>query len=83
MSDWMNAIAVGYCLLGVAVILILHHWYKHRPGTPEQLDYPDRCFQDSDVMNFHSCSHEMWILGLLAGSMSMFVVGLVLRITEQ
>lgn len=76
----MDMVAVGYCLFALAIVLILHHWWKHRAGTAEPLEYPDRCFQESDVMNFHSCSHEMWILGLLAASMAMFAAALILKI---
>jgi hypothetical protein len=55
----MIVLLVGCC------ILLCHHHYHHRLGGPEPLKEPmDRWFQLSDVGNFHSCSHEMWCMGL-------------------
>ena len=45
-------------------ILLLHHAYSHRAGGPHPLAGCDQFFQTSDICNFHSCSHEMWILGI-------------------
>jgi hypothetical protein len=61
-------------LLFVACILLLvHHGYSHRAGTAHALPAWEQFFQPSDVCNFHSCSHEMWILGV-------FGVGAILGI---
>ena len=57
-------LGVGIAFLVVAALLLVHHWHKHRPDGDDPLKYPDRCFQKSDVCNFHSCSHEMWIMAL-------------------
>lgn len=59
-------IVVGI-LLAACVVLLLHHRYHHRTGGPQPLpEGMDQWFQESDVCNFHSCSHEMWILGLMS-----------------
>lgn len=57
------AIVLGI-LLAACIVLLLHHAYSHRPGGPHPLEGWDQFFQRSDVCNFHSCSHEMWILGI-------------------
>ena len=60
--------AAGYIvllLLAAALVLLLHHRYHHRKGGPDELEGMDAWFQVSDVCNFHSCSHEMWIIGLV------------------
>ena len=52
----------------VAVLLLLHHVWKHAHEDPatsaaQRESCPEVCyFQPSDVCNFRSCSHEMWIL---------------------
>jgi hypothetical protein len=57
-----DLLLVGFVFVTMSVALVLHHWYKHRPGGSDPLEYPDRCFQESDVCNFHSCNHEMFVL---------------------
>lgn len=59
-------LGIGIVFLMVAAFLLGHHWYKHRPDGGNPLPYPDRCFQESDVCNFHSCSHEMWVIALVS-----------------
>lgn len=56
---------VGLAFIAAAIVLLAHHWYKHGPDGDNPLEYPDRLFQESDVCNFHSCSHEMWIMGFI------------------
>lgn len=62
------ACGAGVSLL-LAVLLVADHWYRHGPaGGSNELGYPDRCFQTSDVGNLHSFSHEMFILPLLGAA---------------
>jgi hypothetical protein len=59
------AAAVSFVL---AVILLLHHGYKHSKNSPENsIAQNESCaavcyFQPSDVCNFRTCNHETWIL---------------------
>ena len=52
----------------VAVLLLLHHGWKHAHDDPatsvaQQESCPEVCyFQLSDVGNFRTCNHEMWII---------------------
>lgn len=48
-------------LVGSSILLLLHHGYKHR-----DLRGLDQWFQLSDVGNLRTCSHEMWIICLMA-----------------
>lgn len=52
----------GASLLTMAILLILHHGYRHRQGGPEPIEGWKRFFRPSDVGNFHSCNHGTWIL---------------------
>ena len=55
------------CISGI-VCLLLHHRAKHgnKMDVENYLQDPcDQWFQVSDVCNFKTCSHEMWILFLL------------------
>jgi hypothetical protein len=52
-------------LLAASLILLFHHRYHHRKGGPDELEGWSEWFQISDVCNTESCSHEMWILGML------------------
>jgi hypothetical protein len=61
---------VGLSCWVVVVMLILHHAYTH-----SDLPYPDRCFQMSDICNFHSCSHEMWVILIFFGGVVCIVAG--------
>ena len=51
-----------------AVLLLLHHGWKHAHEDPatslaQRESCPEVCyFQPSDVGNFRTCNHEMWIL---------------------
>jgi hypothetical protein len=62
-------------LFVVGMLLLLHHCWKHAQENPEtshaqQESCPEVCyFQLSDVGNFRTCNHEMWVLGFffLAG----------------
>jgi hypothetical protein len=53
-------------LIVASLLLLVHHRYHHRRGGPEPLEGWDQWFQASDVGNLHSCSHEMWIMGMLS-----------------
>lgn len=53
------AIVISILFVG-CIILLLHHGYSHRYN----LHGCEQYFQLSDVGNFHSCSHEMWIIAL-------------------
>lgn len=56
----------------VAVLLLLHHGYVHYHEDPatslaQRESCPEVCyFQPSDVGNFQTCNHEMWILFFFA-----------------
>ena len=60
-------VAAGLFFL-VAVLLLLHHGWKHSREDPAtSLAQRESCeavcyFQPSDVGNFKTCNHEMWIL---------------------
>ena len=64
----MPLVAVGMAFFAAAVLLLLHHGWKHAhedPGTSlaQQESCPEVCyFQLSDVGNTKTCSHEMWII---------------------
>ena len=50
------------------IALLLHHKIKHGNKNDQQNYLPDiydQWFQCSDVGNFRSCSHEMWIVFLV------------------
>jgi hypothetical protein len=64
--DSGTVIAVIICaLVGLSVILLFHHRYSHREGSAHELHGCNAWFQKSDVGNCHSCSHEMWIIGIM------------------
>ena len=48
----------------VAIALLFHHNWDH--GHPDRANYiedpNERWFQRSDVCNWKTCNHEMWIL---------------------
>jgi hypothetical protein len=60
-------IAAAVCF-AVAGVLLLHHGWKHAHEDPatsvaQRESCPEVCyFQLSDVGNFRTCNHEMWIL---------------------
>lgn len=62
----LNTAAIIFGCVGV--LLLLHHGYKHHfedPATSlaQRESCPEVCyFQLSDVGNFSTCNHEMWIL---------------------
>jgi len=53
---------IAYASFLVAIILILHHGYKHRPGGEDPLYGLDQYFQLSDVGNFRTFNHEMFVI---------------------
>ncbi len=58
--------------LAAGVALLLHHGWKHWHEDPatslaQRESCPEVCyFQPSDVGNFRTCNHEMWILFFFA-----------------
>ena len=64
----MPLVAVGMAFFAAAVLLLLHHGWKHALEDPstsvaQQESCPEVCyFQRSDVGNFRTCNHEMWII---------------------
>jgi hypothetical protein len=64
----MNLVIAAAVLFCVAVLLLLHHGWKHAHEDPatshaQQESCPEVCyFQMSDVGNFKTCNHEMWII---------------------
>ena len=65
-----------------AVLLLLHHGWKHAHEDPDtslaqRESCPEVCyFQPSDVGNFRTCNHEMWILLFLALALGCWVLSL-------
>ncbi len=64
----MSLVIAAGILSGVGVLVFLHHGWKHvleDPATSlaQRKSCPEVCcFQLSDVGNFRTCNHEMWIL---------------------
>jgi hypothetical protein len=64
----MPLVAVGMAFFTAAVLLLLHHGWKHAHEDPatslaQHESCPEVCyFQLSDVGNFRTCNHEMWII---------------------
>lgn len=57
-------------------ILLIHHWWKHRPEGEDPLFGIDRWFQKSDICNFKTCRHEMWIIVIgIAGTICLVLGG--------
>jgi hypothetical protein len=65
-----------------AVLLLLHHGWKHAHEDPatsvaQRESCPEVCyFQPSDVCNFRTCNHEMWILLFLALALGCWILSL-------
>jgi len=56
-----------------AFLLVIHHAYKHRPCGEYPLYGLDRYFQLSDVGNFRTFNHEMFvILFIIIGCIALF-----------
>ncbi len=72
-------VAAGLFFFCVAVLLLLHHGWEHAQEDPatslaQQESCPEVCyFQPSDVGNFRTCNHEMWILLCLSLSLACWV----------
>jgi hypothetical protein len=72
----MKLLIVSGVFFLAAVLLLLHHGWKHAQGYPEtskaqQESYPEVCyFQSSDVFNFRTSNHETWIILCLCVSWS-------------
>ena len=64
----MVLLLLAGAFLAVAVLLLLHHGWKHAREDPatshaQQESCCAVCyFQPSDVCNFRTCNHEMWII---------------------
>ncbi len=64
----MPLIIPAMIFFSAAVLLLLHHGWKHGQEDPETSHaQQESCwqvcyFQMSDVGNFKTCNHEMWIL---------------------
>ena len=60
--------SAGLCFLAAVATLLLHHGWKHGREDPatsvaQRESCPEVCyFQLSDVGNFKTCNHEMWII---------------------
>jgi hypothetical protein len=53
---------IAFASLLFALLLIIHHGYKHRPGGEYPLYGVDQYFQLSDVGNFTTLNHEMFVI---------------------
>lgn len=58
----MSNLNIVFISLFIAVILIIHHAYKHRPSGEDPLYGLDQYFQLSDVGNFKTFNHEMFVI---------------------
>ena len=64
----MHLLVVSGIFFVAAVLLLLHHGWKHAQEDPEtslaqQESSPVVCyFQPSDVFNFRTSNHETWIV---------------------
>ena len=64
----MHLMLVSGVFFVAAVVLLLHHGWKHARDDPEtsraqQESCPEVCyFQPSDVFNFRTDNHETWII---------------------
>ena len=72
-------IAAGAVFCVAAVVLCLHHGYEHYHDDPATSEaHAESClavcyFQPSDVGNFRTCNHEMWIILFAALSVACFL----------
>ena len=72
----MELVIISEVFFLVGVLLMLHHCWKHAQEDPEtshaqQESCPEVCyFQPSDIFNFRTCNHEMWIILCFAVSWS-------------
>ena len=54
---------IAFASLLIALLLIIHHGYKHRSSGEYPLyDDLDQYFQLSDVGNFRSFNHEIFVI---------------------
>ena len=64
----MLLVPAAMILFYLGVLLLLHHGWKHSREDPatshaQRESCPEVCyFQPSDVGNFRTCNHEMWII---------------------
>ena len=64
----MTLIVPAMTFFALAVLLLVHHGWKHGQEDPEtshaqqESCYQVCYFQMSDVGNFKTCNHEMWII---------------------
>ena len=78
----MPLVVAASLFLVAAVLLLLHHGWKHAHEDPAtSLAQRESCaevcyFQPSDVCNFRTCNHEMWILLFLALALGCWILSL-------
>jgi hypothetical protein len=78
----MPLVVAASLFLVAAVLLLLHHGWKHAHEDPatslaQRESCPEVCyFQPSDVCNFRTCNHEMWILLFLALALGCWILSL-------
>ena len=53
---------IPFASLLIALLLTIHHGYKHRPSGEDPLYGIDQYFQLSDVGNFKTFNHEMFVI---------------------
>jgi len=53
---------IAFASLVIALLLIIHHGYKHRPDGEYPLYGLDQYFQLSDVGNITTLNHEMFVI---------------------
>jgi hypothetical protein len=78
----MPLVVAASLFLVAAVLLLLHHGWKHAHEDPatslaQRESCPEVCyFQPSDVCNFRTCNHEMWIVLFLALALGCWILSL-------
>lgn len=59
-------LAAGEVICACATVgLLWHHWHKHLPSSENSdgiANPHERIFQRSDLCNFRTCNHEMWVV---------------------
>lgn len=67
--DKIDKIEGIVCLLIIiAIVIIFHHIHKH-----DDLKYPDRIFQISDISN-----HETWVIACLSLALGVYIGGKII-----
>ena len=59
----------------ISCLLLVHHYYRHsRAGALFIANKFSRCFQRSDLCNFHTWNHETWVVAFWVCGLSCGIV---------